>query len=156
MLVHVKKYQYNKGNYEEIRRELSLVSGDVWSADIGTPAAWSIFVEKILKLIEQNIPVNKIVSGRGVHSVDSNAKKAVREKRSKWIKYKYCSTHSNFLKHKLARNNVVFHLRRCKTNFEKKIALNIKNNNKEFWKYVRSNTKTTVTVGKLVVYLVIF
>ena len=103
------------------------------------------------KIIEHNIPVNNFVPGpgKGVHSVDVTTRRAIRLKRSKWLKYKHCSTYNNFLKYKEARNQVVFHLRRCKINFEKKLASNIKSDSKEFWKYVRSNTKTTITVGKL-------
>ena len=144
-----KKYMYNRGNYTQMLNELKSVNWDANLVSLCATEAWNIFAEIILKSIEKNIPVNNFVSGRGSKPVDRQARNAIRLKRTKWLKYKYCSTHKNLHLYKQARNNVVYELRKCKINFEKRLAADIKINNKEFWKYVRSNAKTTITVGKI-------
>ena len=144
-----KKYMYNRGNYTQMLNELKGVNWDANLVSLCATEAWNIFAEIILKSIEKNIPVNNFVSGRGSKPVDRQARNAIRLKRTKWLKYKYCSTHKNLHLYKQARNNVVYELRKCKINFEKRLAADIKINNKEFWKYVRSNAKTTITVGKI-------
>ncbi|XP_053405122.1 uncharacterized protein LOC123565354 [Mercenaria mercenaria] len=50
---------------------------------------------------------------------------------------------------KQARNKVNYELKRCKYNYERNLATKIKDDSKVFWKYVRQNTKTDVTVGSL-------
>ena len=142
-----KKYMYNRGNYTQMLNELKIVNWDAKFVSLCATEAWNIFAETILKSIEKNIPVTNFVSGRGSKPVDRQARNALRLKRTKWLKYKYCSTHNNLHLYKQARNNVVYELRKCKINFEKRLAADI-NNNKEFWKYVRSNAKTTITVRK--------
>ena len=61
-------------------------------------------------------------------------------------KYKYCKSDSNFMVYKAARNKVSLKLRRSKYIYEKDLAFQIKDNNKLFWSYVLSNSKTKMSV----------
>ena len=69
---------------------------------------------------------------------------AIKNKHRKWMTHKYNRTDSNFKLYKGARtfNKVSLELRKAKYSYEKDLALKIKDNNKLFWSYVRSKTKT--------------
>ena len=76
----------------------------------------------------------------------------LRLKRKAWIKYKIAQTASDYLQLSLqkqlaCRNEVTEATKESKHCFEKKIAKDISNNLKHFWKYV--NSKTKVKSGKM-------
>ena len=64
-------------------------------------------------------------------------------------KYLHNKTEHNDTQYKVARNNVSTELRRSKYNNEKDLAAKIKTENKLFWSYVRSKTKTKTNIGQL-------
>ena len=70
-------------------------------------------------------------------------------KRTCWLKYKYLKSDVNFRKYKTARNIVTNKLRSARYDFEKNLASKIKTDNKLFWNYVRTKTKTKSVVSKL-------
>ena len=74
---------------------------------------------------------------------------STKNKHRKWMKYKNCKTDSNFQLYKVARNKVSSELRQSNYSYEKDIAFKIKDNNKLIWSYVRSKTKTKLSVSKL-------
>ena len=71
----------------------------------------------------------------------------MKEKRKRWLKYKYCKIHITFGNYKVARNESIKELRRSRYEYEKNVALNSKSNIKHFWNFVRSNTKTSVSLN---------
>ena len=74
---------------------------------------------------------------------------AIKNKHCQWLKYKYCKTIDNFEQYRVARNNATNEVRKSKYNYEKDLALKIKDNNKLFWSYVRNKTKTKKSICKL-------
>ena len=114
-----KKYLYNKGNYLQMSNDLKFENWDANLQNLEIAEAWNNFAETIIKSIEKNIPVNNFVLGLGNKLVDKQTRQAIHHKRTKWLKYKYCSTQNNYKLYKQARNNVVYQLRKCKINFEK-------------------------------------
>ena len=76
--------------------------------------------------------------------VTRSGREAIRKKHTKWQKYKHCKTTA-----RKARNLVISELRKGKYLYEKDLAAKIKTDNKLFWGYVRSKSKTTFTVSKL-------
>ena len=74
---------------------------------------------------------------------------AIKNKHRRWMKCKYCKSDINLQQYKAARNKVSSELRKAKYLYENDIALKIKDNNKLFWSYVRSKSKTKMSVCKL-------
>lgn len=102
-------------------------------------------------LIEKFVPESKAPTRMANHNpyVNSNVLSSIKEKRKKWLKFKYCHTASNHRNYKMSRNHVVSELRLAKYQYEKGLAAKIKHDSKLFWKYVRSKTKTLTKVSKL-------
>jgi len=144
-----KKYKYHKGNYLEINNKLKEIEWDV-IVDMGIQNAWDTFTEKLHKLMEKHIPRSAGITGiKRNPYVDKRARDAIKSKRTNWIKYTNCKTPNNFETYKTARNNVTYEIRRSHQEYERNLAENVRENPKKFWKYVRSNTKTSIGVGKL-------
>ena len=133
---------YNKGKYIALNHELSMVQWSVLD-DMDVQLSWNCFTEKLSKISKNYIPkCEKTASRQRNRYVDRETADAIREKRSKWIKYKHCRNLHTYNKYKAARNKVVYYLRRSKYKYEKNIAAEVKQNPKLFWKYVRAKSKT--------------
>ena len=71
------------------------------------------------------------------------------KKKRIWKKYKYCKKADNWDKYKASRNKVTSELRLARYQYEKGLASRIKgDNNKQFWKYGHSKTKTVTKVNR--------
>ena len=64
-------------------------------------------------------------------------------------KVQFFKKEENFNNNKIARNMVTAKLRQAQYEYEKNLAAKIKTDNKLFWKYVSSKTKTKTNVGSL-------
>ena len=112
--------------------------------------SWTEFAELCVKLMEKYIPVSSSDQAGGkCKKLNRSCLQAVKEKRKKWLKYKYCKSDNNYNNYKAARNRVTYELRHAKYNYEKELASIIKSNNKIFWNYVRSKSKIKSSVSKL-------
>ena len=72
-----------------------------------------------------------------------------KKKEKKWKKYKYCKNADNLDRYKASRNKVTSECRLARYEYEKGLASQIKGDNKQLWKYVRSKTKTVTKVNRL-------
>jgi len=73
----------------------------------------------------------------------------VDSKKKAWKKYSACRSKQNYQKYAETRNKATKACRDAKLNFERELAKNIKTDNKSFWKYVRSQYKTSTCVCDL-------
>ena len=64
-------------------------------------------------------------------------------------KYKYCKSADNWDRYKASRNKITSEFRLAMYEYEKGLASQIKGDNKQFWKFVRSKTKTVTKVNRL-------
>ena len=115
------------------------------------PQSWSQFAEININLIQNHIPVSKPSRDGSKYSpfIKKPCLDAIKEKRKRWLKYKYCKSDTNYAKYKVARNIVTNKIRSARYQYEKNLASKIKTDNKIFWNYVRSKTKTKSIVTKL-------
>ena len=113
--------------------------------------SWDCFADKINNSIRKYVPVSKTNSdtSKARPPMTRQCTTAIKNKHHKWMRYKYNRTDSNFKLYKEARNKVSLELRKAKYSYEKDLASKIKDNNKLFWSYVRSKTKTKMSVSKL-------
>ena len=140
-----KKLYYIKGNYREIAKEIEAVD---WKTDLqrlDLAESWDTLADKIIKLVEHNVPVCKASKDTGKKCPYANHQclQAIKQKHSKWTKYQHCKTDTNYDQYKKARNLVISELRKAKYYHEKDLATKIKTNRKLFWGYVRSKLKLT-------------
>ena len=146
-----KKLNYIKGNYREIAKEIEAVD---WKTDLqrlDLAESWDTLADKIIKLVEHNVPVCKASKDTGKKCPYANHQclQAIKQKHSKWTKYQHCKSDTNYDQYKKARNLVISELRKAKYYHEKDLATKIKTNSQLFWGYVRSKLKTKSAIGQL-------
>jgi len=81
--------------------------------------------------------------------IDKEAMKSIKKKKQAWKKYTLCKDEQNYKNYTISRNKATGSCRTAKYKFEKKLALNINQDNKSFWSYVRSESKTKSSIGDL-------
>ena len=146
-----KKLNSFKWNYKKINEKLQENDWEQELHGLSLSETWEILTEKLIKLIEENVPVRKVSNeaGRKNPYVSQQCMEAIQKKHTKWQKYLHNKTEENYTLYKSARNEVITELRRSKYNYEKDLATRIKTDNKLFWSYVRSKIRTKSNIGQL-------
>ncbi|XP_069131788.1 uncharacterized protein [Argopecten irradians] len=145
------KKNYFKGNYDDIKEELRNKDWHTLLEGKGAEESWKAFAEFVSIIVDKNVPVSKGNYDHPKQSapLDKLARENIKDKHKKWLRYQHCRTTENWNKYKLARNKATSSIRVSKYHFERNIANHIKDNPKQFWKYIRSKTKTRQSVGEL-------
>jgi len=141
-------FDYSKADVAGIRQKLQAID---WQQKFGTStveACWSTFKSKIHELESQYVPVKVIPSDKSKSKpiwMSHRALKAVKRRHRVYRKYKD-SAHPACKKANKAASCAV---RDSRINFEKMLALKIKDDKKSFYAYVRSKTKSKAQIGPL-------
>ena len=137
------KYLYFKGNYEEMKKELSNVKWEEILSPLSSTEAWDVFADIIIDEIERNVPVSQTrPSPYKTPWMSKDALAAVRRKRTRWKKYSYNRNERTRNLYNEAKHIASRECKRAKLDYEKQIAAGIKNDPRSFWRYVQSKLKT--------------
>ena len=138
---------FNKADFDGIRQALQQVN---WDDRLTGDAeqCWGVFKEILHEAVKRFVPDRNVKYGtyRKAIWMTSKAVKCVRQKHNLFRRYRNINNPEYAEAARMARAEV----RRSKKNFEKKLAENIKQDNKSFYAYARSRTKIKVGVGPLV------
>ena len=145
------KLNFFKGDYVSIREELNKIDWAVTLDGMDLLHSWECFADINIELMKSHIPVSKPPQdcSKSKPFITRQCLDAIKLKRRRWLKYKYCKSDRNFSLYKAARNQTTYEMKHAKYNYEKSLASKIKTDTKIFWKYVRSKSKTKSTVSKL-------
>ena len=137
---------YSKANYVGIRHRLAEINWRSLVESEPMDKAWTAFKDVLSSLEEEYIPLKRTASGTTRKPIWMNNKtlKAVRHKHTIFRKYR----DSNHPACRLASRLASVAVQEAKRKFERKMASNIKIDNKTFFAYVRSKSKAKVSPGK--------
>ena len=79
---------YNKGDYVEMRRRMDIIQWARELENLGVEESWSFIKLKVMDLTEALIPMKRKRSARAPLWMDSEVRKAIREKKKAWNKWK--------------------------------------------------------------------
>lgn len=127
-----------KGDYDALRQIISVTNWKEALLSKTTEEAWSFFSDVLNAGIQKHIPLKKAVKSNCQIWVNSEVRAAKRNKNRFWQKYKRNKTTENWSLFTEARNAANRIINKTKSNFELKIAREIKTNSKQFWNYVKS------------------
>ena len=93
----VNKLNYFKGNYLEINKELEAFDWTSVLQRLSLTASWETLADKIIQLVEVNIPVFKATLGVVKKCPYANHQylQAIKQKHSKCTKYQHCKSDRN-------------------------------------------------------------
>ena len=144
---HRQTFDYSKANTEDIKSELQTVDWHKLFGDSDAEQNWLAFKELMEYLQLKYIPVKgRLNKRRKPIWMTNKALQAVRHRRRIYRKYKDTSHPAYITAAKKAHDQV----KDARRNFEHCLAKKIKEDRKSFFAYVRSKSKSNVTVGSLV------
>ena len=148
------RYMYNKGNYDKMREELKTVNWETVLENEDANNSWNIFANKLKEAMDSNVPKSKPKletnnKPRKPLWMSKDAMTKVKKKYHAWKRYTGTRQYQDYQHYCRARNEATKEVRKAKKGYEKKLAEDIKNDPKSFWKYVRSKTKVKQGVNDL-------
>ena len=142
-------HAYYKGNYENIRQDMSQIDWHTETASKNIDESWNFFHNKLSGAIERHIPKLKYKSNKKPQWLNKETKIAIKAKHKAWNKYKKTPTSHNWEDYKNHRNTATNKINEAKSNYETRLAEEVKTNPKGFWAYVKSKTKSKGGIREL-------
>ena len=145
-------YIYDKGNFDEIRKELGTTDWDTELKEKNTKETWECIKQRVLKLIDTHIPKKgRTRRGRPTRPLwlKDKALAALKKKQDAFKRYLLTKEGKDYQQYAKLRNQAKWETRKAKREFEKKVAKQTKHNPKAFFKYANSKLKTRSGIADL-------
>ena len=136
------KRKYFKGNYPEIRNDINMIDWENELRGKDTEESWGILESVIKESVERNVPMQKVYKTFKKKWMTQEVLNVVKEKHKAYKKYRRLRTNESKDDYNRTKQLAIYVTKKARTEFETRIANNIKENPKEFYSYV--NNKTTV------------
>src|SRR5260221_11431428 len=143
------KYCFYRAKYNEMRKKLRDVNWIKLFEDRTVEEMWVLFKNTIDEVIKTYVPKKRVSRRNKCLWQNWKTRKAMKRRKRKWQKYKESNDIGDWWSYKQARNNVTRELRNARLQFEQKLTTDIKKNQKTFFSYVRSKSRTKDRVGPL-------
>ncbi|PIK54725.1 endonuclease-reverse transcriptase [Apostichopus japonicus] len=131
----------------------TLLKGTDWInlfSDMSASQSWICFADKLKVIMENHVPwKNRRRKSSMPHWMNKKVRCAIRQKRRMWKLFRRTKSESLLAKFKIHQLKVECLVSDAKLNFEKSIALKIKDNPKAFFSYVRSKQKVKDAIVSL-------
>ena len=139
---------FNKGNYRLLNERLGAVNWG-FEQSHAPEAIYSCIKGTLSSLSRACIPLTKPrVSNRSLY-INREAMKLKKRKRSLWVQYMRSGNIIDHVRFTRARNRLRTLTRKLRADFERKLARDLRNNPKGFWRYAGSRLRTRTTVEDL-------
>ena len=121
------KFLYFKGDYDTMSEELSKINWKELFISLSSNNAWDVFVETLINEMKKNIPVSKTTpKNYKTPWMKKESLTAIKEKRRRWNKYKFCRNEENRTRYTEAKRIASHEIKEAKITYERQIANNIK------------------------------
>jgi hypothetical protein len=130
-----KVFNYNRGDYISIGKELDKVDWDKELLTMNVDDQWNFIKNKLIELRNKYIPATVLKDKKDVEWMTSKVKKLIQKKQKTWVKFQERKTYGMKLKYKKIRNKVIKGIRKAKSKFEEKLAKKSSDNRKSFYAY---------------------
>ena len=143
------QYQYNKGNYSEMR---TFLREHDWSEyhEMNIEASWSYLKQVLEDCVSKYVPKTKL--RKNINKplwMTSEVLITVKKKNRAYKRYRKNKTAYNKQAYLTIKSQAAKQIKEAKKQFEQKIAKESAENPKAFWKYVRSKTTCKESIGTL-------
>jgi len=142
-------FNYHKGNYAEINKELLSVDWNTRFQNKNTEEMWKEISEDLLESRSKYIPLKITQKGGYPKWIKKSIKRKINKRNYLWNKFRTYATYENESNYKKSRNQVTASIRKARKQFELQIVEKIKEDPKAFYSYVRNRSKTKVKIGPL-------
>ena len=139
---------FNKANFGEMRRELS-IDWEAALSGLSVDSMWTSIKSRINGTIEKFVPLKRIGLNRKPKWLNHEILMLIGKKRKAWSRWKECRSAENEREYKNLEKLVKRRIRNSKNNTERRVAKDAKENPKAFFSYVNSSKKTRGKIGPL-------
>ena len=150
--VQFQKFLYDKGNYEEIRKELNINWEEEMKTRITVNEKWNYLTKKIHTATNKHIPKCKSTPSKKLKyntPLDKKSLSKIKKKHKAWKKYMASRESDHYKEYCKYRNQVRNLTKKARKEQEKGVAKDAKTNPKKFWKFVNGKTKTRPGIPNL-------
>lgn len=140
---------YGKGDYREMRRRVSCIP---WERELecrDVEESWSFLKHVLEDMTENLVPLKKKRNNRSPPWMNGEVKRAIREKRKAWNKWKRTKEEEEKSEYKQWEKRTKKLIRNRKNGFERQVAKECKINPKRFYSYINSSRRSHSTIGPL-------
>ena len=147
------KFMFSRGNYDDLRTELSRVNwDDVVKTGDTVNNQWLMFASTVMDAMKTHIP--KFTPKQGnkrkyLTPLDKNAIAKIKKKHRAWKRFMNSRESKDYKSFCSLRNQVKQMTRKARIEYEKEIAADAKKNPKKFWNFTKSQTKTREGIANL-------
>lgn len=143
-------YQYSKCNFDKMKEMMDL-DWPTLLENQNTEDSYEIFLKKYNEAVQKCVPSVKLKENITTKPLwmKHQTEKLVKEKHHLWIRYLNTKQAPDFLAYKTIRNKVSCRIKSDRKDFEQKLAKEVKDNIKAFWKYVNRNRKRKTRIPVL-------
>ena len=140
---------FRKSNFIEMRRRTNQIDWVDTFDERDTEDCWAILKGFIDEMIEDFVPLRRKRSGRAPAWMDAEVKKAIREKKKSWDKWKRTKKEEDKKEYKKWETKVKKMVQNRKNGLERQIAKDCKSNPKRFYSYVNNARSSRSTIGPI-------
>ena len=147
----VKKFQYQKADINKLKQMLNL-DWEAELADLNIQDAYQKFLDKYKEAEAECVPTTETNTSDNFTKpmwMKYQTVKAIKKKHSDWASYLTTKHENQWEEYRSSRNKVSHLTYRDRRDFERKLAAEIKENCKAFWKYAGSKRKLKRAIPKL-------
>ena len=148
----IRRIFYEKRDYASIRKYLNTVDWDEILSGEDTQQQYDTLIE-IVKLCEERYIPSKIAEKnnnlRFSEKLPTYIRVKIKKKHNLWKRYMETKKMDIYREYCRTRNKVKNMMKFFRKNKERDISFNAKTNNKAFWKYINSKTKSTSGIAGL-------
>jgi hypothetical protein len=156
-------YNFHRADYGRIFEELASADWKNYLAGENVENIWQEIKEELGNCVEKYVPrkvfrerkyarcmKRKVFRERKyARWMKRKIVKLIKSRDKQWKKFKDRPSHENQMRYKKKRNEVCNEIRKAKSEFELKMAENIKEDPKSFYAYARSKSKGRMGIGPL-------
>lgn len=142
---------YTRGDYVEMRRLMACVDWDQELENRGVEESWCLIKGKLTEMTEALVPLKKKMNGsRGPLWMDGEIRKAIKEKKKAWNRWKRTKEEEAKKEYKQWESKTKKLIRNKKNGLERQIAKDCKDNPKRFYSYINSSRRSRSMIGPLI------
>ena len=140
---------WTKADFLGIRSYLANIDWDTLMENRSAEEAWTILREKINTATEKYVPKSTVKKDTEPRWINREIIKLIRQKKRAWKIFKLFNTAESRDKYKYLENEVKKKIKTSKKGMEKKLANSKDGNSRKFANYIKSKTKTKISIGPL-------
>lgn len=137
----------NFTNYTALNEDILNINWDTTLNLNEVNSNWEVFTQTLEHLIRKNTTTRTVTTIPSKPWITEELLAMIRKKRALWQRYRRSGRVDDFIHHRQFSNRLGSDLSRARTEFEASIANS--NDPKRFYKYIRSNLESVVTIPQL-------